>query len=174
MHVTITTTTNAANTPTARLLLGPVAVRWYVCCVHCMHVGSVFWSDARTQRIYRSPRCLYNIAAATNTTTTTSNSCSGSIGGTTAASSNCEVEVLVADSMVEGLALDHVTQTLYITDSRRATIEAISINLPSRARAALVSHDLDEPRAITVHYDTGSVLLLLLKCLVLAITALLT
>ena len=64
-------------------------------------------------------------------------------------------EDLVTDLLdtVDGLAVDAVTQVIYWTDAGRRLIEAMK--LPAGPRTVLVWQELDSPRAIALHYDSG-------------------
>ena len=91
-------------------------------------VGHVYWSDISRHKITRS-QCL--------------------------TSSTSDTKDLVTDLIdtVDGLAVDPVSQVLYWTDAGRQLIEAMKI--PSGPRTVVVWDDLDNPRAIAVHYDSG-------------------
>ena len=54
---------------------------------------------------------------------------------------------------VDGLAVDELTQVIYWTDAGRRLIEAMK--LPAGPRTVLVWEELDSPRAIALHYDSG-------------------
>lgn len=56
---------------------------------------------------------------------------------------------------VEGLALDWVTNNLYYIDSRKGTLNVLSVNNPSYRRTLL--KNLKRPRAIVVHPNRGFV-----------------
>ena len=100
-----------------------------MCLYICMCPGDVFWSDVSARKIFLS-QCLNS-------------------------SSVCTSEPLVSDLIdtVDGIAVDPVNQILYWTDAGRRLIEAIKI--PAGPRTVLVWNDLDSPRAIAVHYDSG-------------------
>ena len=93
-------------------------------------VGDVYWSDVGRQTISRS-HCVPGL------------SCHHSD------------EDLVTDLLdtVDGLALDPLSDVIYWTDAGRRLIEAMM--LPAGPRTVLVWHQLDSPRAIALHYDSG-------------------
>ena len=90
----------------------------------------MYWSDQSLKRISRS-QCLTE--------------------GT-----SCQSEPIVTHLVdtVSSLAVDTVTQLLYWVDSGRRRIELMKI--PAGPRTVLVWRDLDSPRAITLHHDSGS------------------
>jgi len=69
--------------------------------------------------------------------------------------SSCDAKDLVADLIdtVDGIAVDHANQVLYWTDAGRQLIEVMKI--PSGPRSVIVWNNLDSPRAIAVHSDSG-------------------
>jgi len=101
-----------------------------LCCLSvCLSVGDVYWSDSKRHSISHS-HCLKS-------------------------SPRCVSEDIVTDLVhtVEGVAIDGLSQVLYWTDAGRRLIEAMK--LPSGPRTVLVWQDVDSPRGITVHYDSG-------------------
>jgi len=92
-------------------------------------LGYVYWSDVGRQTISRS-RCVPGLTCDSE-------------------------EQLVTDLLdtVDGLAVDEVSQVIYWTDAGRQLIEAMT--LPAGPRTVLVWNQLDSPRAIALHYDSG-------------------
>ena len=92
----------------------------------------MYWSDTERQAISRR-RCVPGLGCDPRSGT----------------------EDLVTDQVgtVDGLAVDPLSQVLYWTDAERRRIEAMK--LPDGPRAVLVWDELDRPRAIALHYESG-------------------
>lgn len=57
---------------------------------------------------------------------------------------------LIADSVVDGLALDHINRLLFYTDTGLDRIQVVSIDNYQICKT-VVKDKLDEPRAIAIH-----------------------
>ena len=62
--------------------------------------------------------------------------------------------LLVTESVLDGLAVDHVNRLLYYTDTGLNKVKVISLTKTSLQKT-VIEEDLDEPRAITVHPRLG-------------------